>query len=43
MEIQVHPDCQNERWYLLSLKNVFIVASDKPKWQNSCTGGQVLD
>lgn len=43
MEIHRHPDCQNEVAYFGIFKHLFIVAIDKPYWQNKVTGGQILD
>lgn len=37
------PDCQNEYMYFGQLKHLFIVAIDKPYWQNKITGGNILD
>jgi hypothetical protein len=42
MELMVHPDCPNEDLYLGQKKALFHVASRKPFWQNSITGGDIL-
>lgn len=43
MSMNVHPDCQNEYWYFLTKKNLFIVEAGDPYWANSIGGGKVLD
>ena len=43
MSINAHPDCKNEQMYFLTKKHIFIVATDKPHWQNKHTGGKTLD
>ena len=43
MEIICDPDCQDEYMYFGQLKHLFIVAIDKPYWQNKVTGGNILD
>lgn len=42
MTVQAHPDCFSGDMYFLTKKNLFIVASDKPYWQNKITGGDIL-
>jgi hypothetical protein len=42
MEIHRHPDCQNEVAYFGIFKHLFLVAIDKPYWQNKVTGAQIL-
>jgi hypothetical protein len=39
MTINVHPDCQNEKFYLLQRKHLKICAVDKPYWVNKIEGG----
>ncbi len=41
-DVFVDPDCQNEDMYFGQLAHAFIVATDKPAWQNKHTGGEVL-
>ncbi len=43
MEFICDPDCQDEYMYFGKLKHLFIVAIDKPYWQNKITGGNILD
>lgn len=43
LEIHRHPDCYDEDMYFGAFKHLFVVASTKPSWQNSVTGGNVLD
>lgn len=43
MEFICDPDCQDEYMYFGKLKHLFIVAVDKPYWQNKITGGNILD
>jgi hypothetical protein len=42
MEFICDPDCQDEYMYFGKLKHLFIVAVDKPYWQNKITGGEIL-
>lgn len=42
MNILVDPDCPDEDVYFGQLKSLFIVATDKPYWQNKVTGGNIL-
>lgn len=42
MSLTVDPDCQDEDMFFGQKKHLFIVATDKPKWQNAVTGGDVL-
>ena len=42
LTIQAHPDCFSGDMYFLTKKNLFIVATDKPYWQNKITGGDIL-
>jgi hypothetical protein len=43
MRIFTEPDCQDEDMYFGQLKHIFIVAIDKPYFQNKHTGGKILD
>lgn len=43
MEFICDPDCQDEYMYFGQLKHLFVVATDKPYWQNKVTGGNILD
>jgi hypothetical protein len=38
-----HPNCHDEDLYMGIRKHVFIVATEKPYWQNAKTGGNILD
>jgi hypothetical protein len=42
MKIFTDPDCWDEDMYFLQLKHLFLVAIDKPYWQNKHTGGDIL-
>jgi hypothetical protein len=42
MKIFVDPDCWDGDMYFGQLKHLFIVAIDKPYWQNKVTGGEIL-
>jgi hypothetical protein len=42
MEINADPDCQDEDLYMGHYDHLFVVAIDKPYWQNKVTGGQIL-
>ena len=42
MTITVDPDCPDEDLYIGSRKHLFIVATDKPYWQNKHSGGEIL-
>ena len=42
-QIMAHPDCPNEDMYFGAKKNLFLLASRKPFWQNAITGGNILD
>lgn len=35
-------DIKDEEMYFLTMKNLFICATDKPYWQNAVTGGEIL-
>jgi hypothetical protein len=37
------PNCPDTTLYALSKKRLFLVATDKPHWQNDVTGGKILD
>jgi hypothetical protein len=43
MTVHAHPDCPNRCMFFLSKKHLFIVAVDKPYWQNKLTGGDILE
>lgn len=40
--ILVDPDCPDEDMYFLQMKHLFLVAMDKPYWQNKISGGEIL-
>lgn len=42
LEIHAHPDCWDEDLYVGTFKHLFPVATAKPQWQNSVTGGNIL-
>jgi hypothetical protein len=42
MEIWAEPDCQDEDLYLGHYDHLFMIAIDKPYWQNKVTGGEIL-
>lgn len=42
VEIHAHPDCWDEDLYVGVFKHLFPVATAKPAWQNSVTGGNIL-
>jgi hypothetical protein len=42
MSIFVDPDCPDGDMYFGQLKHLFLVAIDKPYWQNKHTGGDIL-
>jgi hypothetical protein len=42
-DIFVDPDCLDEFVFAGQLKHLFLVATDRPKWQSSVTGGGKLD
>ncbi len=42
MEIWADPDCQDADLYMGHFEHLFVVAIDKPYWQNKVTGGQIL-
>lgn len=42
MEIFSDPDCPDEDLYMGHFDHLFIVAIDKPYWQNRVTGGEIL-
>jgi hypothetical protein len=42
MEINADPDCQDADLYMGHYDHLFVVAIDKPYWQNKVTGGQIL-
>lgn len=42
LEIHRHPDCYDEDLYMGKLAHLFLVATDKPSWQNKHTGGEIL-
>ena len=42
MKIFVDPDCPDGDMYFGQLEHLFIVAIDKPYWQNKITGGEIL-
>jgi hypothetical protein len=41
--VMAHNDCPDEDFYSGVRKHLFIVASDKPFWQNKHTGGKILE
>lgn len=43
MQIVRDPHCQDEDFYFGIKRHLFMVALDKPYWQNKVTGGQILD
>lgn len=43
MEIFADPDCPDEDLYMGHFDHLFIVATDKPYWQNKVTGGNIWD
>jgi len=42
LSIEAHADCPDEDLYVGKMKNLFIVATEKPYWQNKLTGGEIL-
>lgn len=42
-DIYEHPNCHDEDLYMGIRKHIFIVATEKPYWQNAKTGGEILD
>lgn len=42
MEVWADPDCQDTDLYIGDFDHFFLVAIDKPYWQNKHTGGQIL-
>ena len=42
MELHSHPDCWDEDLYVGTFKHLFPIATAKPAWQNSVTGGEIL-
>lgn len=42
MEIVADPDCQDADLYIGQFDHLFMVAIDKPYWQNKITGGDIL-
>jgi len=42
MEIWADPDCPDEDLYLGHYDHFFMLALDKPYWQNKVTGGEIL-
>jgi hypothetical protein len=42
MEIWADPDCQDNIAYVGDFDHLFLVAIDKPYWQNKHTGGNIL-
>lgn len=42
MEIWAEPDCKDEELYLGHYEHFFMLALDKPYWQNKVTGGEIL-
>lgn len=40
--VETNLDIKNEEMYFLTLKDLFICATDKPYWQNKITGGEIL-
>ena len=42
MEVWSDPDCQDTDLYMGHFDNLFVVAIDRPYWQNKVTGGQIL-
>lgn len=43
LEIHRHPDCWDEDMYFGKFSHLFVLATSKPSWQNSVTGGNILD
>lgn len=41
-QVIADPDCWDEDMYFGQMKHIFIVAIDKPYWQNKVTGGDIL-
>jgi hypothetical protein len=41
-QIMAHPDCFAKDFYCGVISHIFPVASRKPFWQNSVTGGNIL-
>lgn len=42
LDIQADPDCPDEDLYLGHYDHLFMLALDKPYWQNKVTGGEIL-
>jgi len=42
LDIQADPDCPDEDLYLGNYEHLFMLALDKPYWQNKVTGGEIL-
>ena len=43
MRVQGYADCKNEDMFFAQKSHLFIVAADKPYWQNKITGGEILE
>jgi hypothetical protein len=43
MTVARHPDCQNEKFYFLTIEDFRLITAGDPYWQSKITGGKTLE